>query len=55
MNNNSNPPLELPEILIFPYRSQSNSLERFEINKEKVSGPDPLNYDYIRYSDIQIR
>ena len=23
--------------------------------KEKVSGPDPLNHDYIRYSDIQIR
>ena len=22
--------------------------------KEKVSGPDPLNHDYIHYSDIQI-
>lgn len=30
-------------------------MERLEINKRKISGPDPLNHYYIRYSDIQIR
>lgn len=34
---------------IVKIRNQQNK------TKEKVSGPDPLNHDYIRYSDIQIR
>ncbi len=54
--NNHKSTLESPKIPIFPLY-QSNPLGRVEINKtkEKVSGPDPFNYDHIRYSDIKIR
>lgn len=46
--------LESPKIPIFHYTNQIHS-EDSKSTKEKVSGPDPFNYDHIRYSDIQIR
>lgn len=59
MNNNYNPPLKLPEILIFTYRSQSNSLERFEINKGKSKWTWPIElwlYPLFWYSNsIEIK
>lgn len=38
-------------ILFFPFSIDYKSTNQ----KEKVSGPNPSNHDYIHYSDIQIR
>ena len=43
-----------PHIPIFHSSNQIHWKDS-KSTKEKVSGPDPLNHDYIRYSDIQIR
>ena len=32
-----------------------NQKKNWERLKKKVSGPNPLNHNYIHYSDIQIR
>jgi len=52
--NNHKSPLESPKIPIFHYTNPIHWKDS-KSTKEKVSGPDPFNYDYIRYSDIQIR
>ena len=52
--NNDKPPLESPKIPIFHYTNQIHWKDS-KSTKEKVSGLDLLNYDYIRYSDIKIR
>ena len=51
--NNHKPPLESPKIPIFDYTKQIHWKDS-KSTKEKVSGPDPFNYNYIRYSDIKI-
>lgn len=52
--NNEKLPLESLNIPILYSPNQSFVKIRNQ-PKEKVSGPDPLNHHYIRYSDIQIR
>lgn len=52
--NNDKSSLELPNIPTFHYANKSIIKIRNQQTKEKVSGPDPLNHDYIRYSDIKI-
>lgn len=46
--------LESPKIPIFHYANKIHCKD-LKSAKEKISGPDPLNQDYIRYSDIKIR
>ena len=51
--NNHKPLLESTKIPIFHYTKQIHWKDS-KSTKEKVSGPDPFNYNYIRYSDIKI-
>lgn len=53
--NNPKTPIESSKIPIFHYTNQIHWKRKKKSTKEKVSGPDPFNYDYIHYSDIQIR
>lgn len=56
MNNDKISRLSNHQIFLYFPLFQSNPLEwkDSKSTNEKVSGPDLLNHDYIRYSDIQI-
>lgn len=41
-------------LFFFRFANQMHCKD-YKSTKEKISGPDPLNHDYIRYSDIKIR
>lgn len=51
MNNNKSAFESPNRYSLFPFFDRLKSTNP----KEKVSGPNPSNHDYIHYSDIQIR